>query len=207
MFLENVKNLKGHDNGNTFKVIKKTLEDLNYVVYDKVMNAETLIVYGEKQNTLGDEVIPSATPFDAWLNDFNHTYIVSQLLQDMKELITQNYNHASIVVWGLSNEITMHGAADPDLIENHRILNDMCHKMDKTRLTTIAAVSMAKIDDAYIHISDVVSYNHYFGWYGGDTTMNGPWFDKFHKWFRNLFLTVENHPNMTTYNDNAPYKE
>ena len=39
VFLENVKNLKGHDNGNTFKVIKKTLEDLNYVVYDKVMNA------------------------------------------------------------------------------------------------------------------------------------------------------------------------
>ncbi len=40
VFLENVKNLKSHDNGNTFKVIKKTLEDLNYVVYDKVMNAK-----------------------------------------------------------------------------------------------------------------------------------------------------------------------
>lgn len=39
VFLENVKNLKSHDKGNTFKVIKKTLEDLNYVVYDKVMNA------------------------------------------------------------------------------------------------------------------------------------------------------------------------
>lgn len=39
VFLENVKNLKSHDKGNTFKVIKKTLEELNYVVYDKVMNA------------------------------------------------------------------------------------------------------------------------------------------------------------------------
>lgn len=39
VFLENVKNLKGHDNGKTFKIIKKTLEELNYVVYDKVMNA------------------------------------------------------------------------------------------------------------------------------------------------------------------------
>ena len=39
VFLENVKNLKSHDKGNTFKVIKKTLEDLNYVVYDMVMNA------------------------------------------------------------------------------------------------------------------------------------------------------------------------
>ena len=32
----------------------------------------------------------------------------------------------------------------------------------------------------YVHISDTVSYNHYFGWYGGDTSMNGPWFDEFH---------------------------
>ena len=57
--------------------------------------------------------------------------------------------------------------------------------MDKTRLTTIAAVSMCSIDDEYIHISDVLSYNHYFGWYGGDTSMNGPWFDNFHKKYPN----------------------
>ncbi|MBR5827235.1 MAG: glycoside hydrolase family 2 protein [Clostridia bacterium] len=102
-------------------------------------------------------------------------------ISQMKELITQNYNHASIVVWGLSNEITMHGAADPDLIENHKILNDLCHKMDKTRLTTIACLSMCDPNSEYLKIPDVVSYNHYFGWYGGETSMNGPWFDKFHK--------------------------
>ena len=102
-------------------------------------------------------------------------------ISQMKELVTQNYNHASIVVWGLSNEITMKGASDPDLIENHRILNDLCHKMDKTRLTTIACISMCDPDSEYLKIPDVVSYNHYFGWYGGETSMNGPWFDKFHK--------------------------
>ena len=100
-------------------------------------------------------------------------------ISQMKELITQNYNHPSIVVWGLSNEIGIGGGAE-DMMENHRILNDMCHEMDKTRLTTIAAVSMCKMDDPYLQIPDVVSYNHYFGWYGGDTSMNGPWFDKFH---------------------------
>ena len=102
-------------------------------------------------------------------------------ISQMKELVYQNYNHASIVVWGLSNEITMKGAEDPDLIENHRILNDLVHELDKTRLTTIAAVSMCDMNAPYISIPDVVSYNHYFGWYGGDTTMNGPWFDKFHE--------------------------
>ena len=106
-------------------------------------------------------------------------------ISQMKELVTQNYNHPSIVVWGLSNEISI-GGSDDDLLENHRILNDLVHEMDKTRLTTIAAVSMCKMDDPYLQIPDVVSYNHYFGWYGGDTTMNGPWFDKFH----------ETHPNI-----------
>ena len=100
-------------------------------------------------------------------------------ISQMKELITQNYNHASIFVWGLSNEISI-GGSDADLLENHRILNDLVHEMDKTRLTTLAAVSMCKMDDPYLLIPDVVSYNHYFGWYGGDTSMNGPWFDKFH---------------------------
>jgi len=106
-------------------------------------------------------------------------------ISQMKELVAQNYNHPSIVVWGLSNEIGI-GGSDDDLLENHRILNDLCHEMDKTRLTTIAAVSMCKIDDPYLQIPDVVSYNHYFGWYGGDTSMNGPWFDKFHKKHPNI---------------------
>ena len=101
-------------------------------------------------------------------------------ISQMKELIIQNYNHPSIVVWGLSNEITMSGAGDPDLLENHRILNKLCHDMDKTRLTTVAVVSMCGIDEEYLKIPDVISYNHYYGWYGGDTSMNGEFFDKFH---------------------------
>ncbi len=102
-------------------------------------------------------------------------------VSQMTELVAQNYNHPSIVVWGLSNEITMKGDTDPDLLENHRILNDLCHRMDKTRLTTVAAVSPCPKDSPYLLIPDVVSYNHYFGWYGGDTSMNGPWFDAFHE--------------------------
>ena len=107
-------------------------------------------------------------------------------ISQMKELVVQNYNHPSIVVWGLSNEITMTGKSNEDLLENHRILNDMVHEMDPTRLTTIAVVSMCDIHDPYVQIPDVVSHNHYFGWYGGDTSMNGPWFDNFHKEFPNL---------------------
>ena len=109
-------------------------------------------------------------------------------VSQMKELIVQNYHHPSIVVWGLSNEITMSSDAgeDEDLMENHKILNDLAHRMDPTRLTTMAVVSMCDIHHPYIQIPDVVSYNLYFGWYGGDTSMNGPWMDTFHKEFPNI---------------------
>ena len=107
-------------------------------------------------------------------------------ISQMKELVVQNYNHPSIVVWGLSNEITIGGANDPDLIENHHILNDLVHDMDKTRLTTMAIVSMCSMDAEYIKIPDTVAWNHYFGWYGGTTDMNGPWFDRFHAKYPNI---------------------
>ena len=102
----------------------------------------------------------------------------------MTELICQNYNHPSIIVWGLSNEITMAGS-NSDLIKNHKMLNELAHKLDKTRPTTIAVISMCSTKDEYVHISDVVSYNHYFGWYGGNVNMYGGWFDDFHKKYPN----------------------
>lgn len=100
-------------------------------------------------------------------------------ISQMTELIVQNYNHPSIAVWGLSNEITMSGAT-PSLIANHKKLNELAHSLDKTRPTTLAALTMCDMTNEYVHISDVVSYNHYFGWYGGTVDMYGPWFDKFH---------------------------
>ena len=101
-------------------------------------------------------------------------------ISQMRELITQNYNHASIVVWGLSNEINMVTPTSEDMLENHRILNDMAHQMDPTRPTVMACVSMCDIDDPIVRIPDVISYNLYFGWYGGKPVMTGPWLDTFH---------------------------
>jgi len=110
-------------------------------------------------------------------------------VSQMKELVYQNYNHPSIAVWGLSNEITM-GGEEEGLIAHHKLLNDLVHEIDKTRYTAVAVVSMCDIHHPYIQIPDVVSFNHYFGWYGGDTSMNGPWFDKFHLEFPNIPVGV-----------------
>ena len=107
----------------------------------------------------------------------------------MTELIAQNYNHPCIVTWGLSNEITMSGASSA-VVENHKMLNDLVHSMDKTRPTTEAVVTMCSMDNEYVHISDIVSYNHYFGWYGGNVNMYGPWFDKFHEKYPNKAIGI-----------------
>lgn len=111
-------------------------------------------------------------------------------LSQMKELIYQNYNHPSIVVWGLSNEITMGGKSTPNMISNHKELNELAHSIDSTRLTTMATVTMCQPDDEINAISDVLSYNHYFGWYGGNVHMYGPWFDNFHKKFPNKAIGI-----------------
>lgn len=97
----------------------------------------------------------------------------------MKELIVQNYNHPSICFWGISNEITI-GGERPGLLDNLRDLNALAHEMDKTRMTTIAHVSMVPMENDMHHITDVLSYNHYFGWYGGELENNEQWLDKFH---------------------------
>lgn len=111
-------------------------------------------------------------------------------LSQMRELIVQNYNHPSIVVWGLSNEITMGGKINEDMLENHRLLNDLVHQLDPTRKTVMAFVTMCDMDEEIVQIPDVVSYNHYFGWYVGDVSMNGPWFDKFHEKFPQIPIGI-----------------
>ena len=103
-------------------------------------------------------------------------------LSQMRELITQCYNHPSIVVWGLSNEISMGGSSE-SLLENHRALNDLAHELDPTRKTVVAVLSNCDPHDPYLQIPDAISYNHYYGWYGGTPQMNGPWFDRFHEEF------------------------
>lgn len=101
-------------------------------------------------------------------------------LTQMEELIAQCYNHPSIAVWGLSNEITAASAVNENLLENHRLLNDLCHRMDATRLTTMANVFMLETDSPILEIPDVNSYNLYFGWYLGELEQNEAFFDEYH---------------------------
>ena len=106
-------------------------------------------------------------------------------ISQMKELIVQNYNHASIVCWGVSNEITISTKNNRDMRDNHHQLNDLCHEMDKTRLTTLACYAMCGPFNPVAHITDLVSWNLYLGWYVPGLFLNDLWMGFFHLCYPN----------------------
>jgi beta-galactosidase len=120
-------------------------------------------------------------------------------LSQMTELVLQNYNHPSICFWGISNEITV-GGDSPALQENLRALNDLVHLLDPSRLTTMAQVTMLPMDSLQNQITDVMAYNHYFGWYTGSVEQNGPWLDDFHRKYPNRCLGVSEYGAETVLN-------
>ncbi len=106
-------------------------------------------------------------------------------LEQMKELIVQNYNHPCIVTWGLSNEITISTKDTQDMLNNHAALNDLVHEMDPTRPTTLACYAMCNPFWKVVHVSDIVAYNLYLGWYVPGLKLNDLFLDFFHwKWPR-----------------------
>ncbi len=109
-------------------------------------------------------------------------------VSQMKELIIQNYNHPSIVCWGVSNEITIINKHKEDMLDNHRMLNDLVHQMDPTRFTTLACYAMCGPFNPVAHITDVVSWNLYLGWYVPGLKLNDLWVDFFHKRYPNRAL-------------------
>lgn len=100
--------------------------------------------------------------------------------QQMVELIRQNYNHPSIMFWGVQNEIQI-GGDRPEVRKLVKELNELTKQEDPTRLTTMANVSFVEMDDEYNYITDTVGYNHYFGWYGGKPEDFADWLDQYHK--------------------------
>ncbi len=130
-------------------------------------------------------------------------------ISQMKELIVQNFNHPSICVWGVSNEITISTKDKKDMLENHRILNDLCHQMDPTRLTTLACYAMCGPFNKVAHITDIVSWNLYLGWYVPGLFLNDLWIDFFHLVFPNRALGYSEYgcEAMTNLHSSKPRRE
>lgn len=109
--------------------------------------------------------------------------------QQLTELIVQNRHHASIISWGLSNEITLAGSGE-EVVAAHRELNDLAHELDPARLTAMANLFLLETDHPLVTLPDVMSYNLYFGWYVGESEDNDTWLDDFHAAYPEVAIGV-----------------
>ncbi len=100
--------------------------------------------------------------------------------QQLLELIKQNFNHASIFFWGIQNEIQI-GGDRPEVRKLVKDLNKLTKEIDPTRLSTMANVGFVDKVDEYNYITDVIGFNHYFGWYSGECENFSEWLDNYHK--------------------------
>lgn len=103
--------------------------------------------------------------------------------QQLVELIRQHYNHPSIVVWGLFNELSMRG---DDPVPYIKELNDLAHREDPTRLT----VAASNTDGALNFVTDAMAWNRYDGWYGGTPAGLGQWLDHMHTTHPDLRIAI-----------------
>lgn len=101
--------------------------------------------------------------------------------EQLVSLIKQNINHPSIFCWGIENEITLSGERNKKLITGLKRLNDIAHSLDPSRPTTCAQVAMAKPDSPLNRLTDILGYNHYFGWYMQTVNALDKWLDNFHE--------------------------
>lgn len=103
--------------------------------------------------------------------------------EQLVELIRQHYNHPSIVVWGLFNELSMRGDSPVPYIEE---LNDLAHHEDPTRPT----VAASNTDGALNFVTDAMAWNRYDGWYGGTPAGLGQWLDHMHTTHPDLRIAI-----------------
>jgi beta-galactosidase len=120
--------------------------------------------------------------------------------QQLTELIRQNYNHPSIAVWSIANEIDLtatltKGPSQPSTLL--KSLDLLAKQEDPSRFTTLAdccevgvapqpeaagtAIAGIARRDAIVEIADTVGYNRYFGWYTGKIDDFGAMLDEAHR--------------------------
>ncbi|HYP78578.1 MAG TPA: glycoside hydrolase family 2 TIM barrel-domain containing protein [Polyangiaceae bacterium] len=108
----------------------------------------------------------------------NSSAFTTNATQQLTELIRQNYNHPSIIFWGIGNEQRSDNSDTNALLTK---LNTLVHTEDPSRLSTYAACCTSDTGGLPAH-SDVVGYNTYYGWYDafGTSEQFGAWADKLH---------------------------
>ena len=101
-------------------------------------------------------------------------------LSQLKELVLQAKNHPSIFTWSIANEITIAGESK-GLKKALSELDALAKSLDDSRPTVMAAVTMCPVSSELNSVTDIIGYNHYFGWYVGTYRDLDNWLEKWRK--------------------------
>ncbi|HWT50769.1 MAG TPA: glycoside hydrolase family 2 TIM barrel-domain containing protein, partial [Caulobacter sp.] len=142
---------------------------------------------------LWDE-IPFVSIMTLGANQFEPTPgLVADARQQLQELIRQNYNHPSVAVWGIANEVDLRGTppafmgaakvVQRDPVPLLNALQALAKSEDPTRPTTQATCCEGLQPNApeLANITDVSGANRYFGWYYTPSDPLGPALDALRK--------------------------
>ena len=100
-------------------------------------------------------------------------------IQQLQEIIAQNYNHPSVVMWGIFSRLWMRG---DDVTPYLRRLNDTAHEMDRSRPTVACSDQNGGIN----FITDLIVWRQDVGWRKGSTDDVAVWRNQLQKNWSNL---------------------
>jgi beta-glucuronidase len=151
----------------------------NYVRLAHYPHNENMLRMADKMGLMVWEEVPVY-----WTIDFKNKATYANAENQLTEVITRDRNRACVIIWSMANETPLSEARNSFL---QSMLNH-ARVLDTTRLISAALLTRSEngvgiIDDKIGEHLDIVSFNQYMGWYGGDlkTAPNAKWETPYNK--------------------------
>lgn len=109
--------------------------------------------------------------------DMDHPKFAEQIDASTREMVSWHHNHPSIIIWGILNECH---SDKPEQKHHYERLLKIIKSADPSRPRSFATNRGDR--DLCLELADIVSVNHYTGWYGQDLAGVEPAFKQFMKW-------------------------
>lgn len=151
----------------------------NYVRLAHYPHNEYMLRMADKMGLMVWEEIPVY-----WTIDFNNEATYNNAKNQLAEVITRDKNRACVIIWSMANETPLTDARNTFLLN----LVNFTKTLDTTRLLSAALLTRSEngvgiIDDKIGEYLDIVAFNQYIGWYGGDlkTAPDAKWTTPYNK--------------------------
>jgi len=162
---ENDKGGRANSEGDAFRLLTWAKElGCNYVRLAHYPHNENMVRLADKIGLMVWEEIPVY-----WTVDFNRLETYKNAENQLVEMITRDKNRCSTIIWSMANETPISDARNT-FIGN---LATKARTLDNTRLISAALLTKSEklnsyVDDPIAEKLDIVAFNEYLGWYGGN---------------------------------------